>query len=252
MSASTNDLYKKVGTGTVTTLAAPGKALGATSINVGSTANMPTTTGIVIAIRTVDSNGELVAGTYTEWSATVASATSLAIVAVPVYGNDQAYTAGSTTQVFIPASSYAQNTLIDGILVSHNQDGTIKDGIITTANMEEEAWTAYTPSTTGFSGTPTTTDYRYQSLGKRVDAYISISGTSNATTLTFALPVASKTAINAWMIVVDNSTVQTTPGQVTVPAGSSTATVNKVAGTAGGWTNSGTKAVYGTLVYEAA
>lgn len=126
MSASTTDKFKKVGASTVTTLASPGKALGATSINVGSTTNYPTDTGIVIAIREVDSNGELVAGTYTEWFATVSSATSLAIDAAPAYGSDRVYTAGSTTQVYIPTSAKAQNDLIDGILAQHNQDGTHK------------------------------------------------------------------------------------------------------------------------------
>ena len=69
MSASQNDKFMHVGAGTTTTMSAPGKALAATAINVGSTANMPTDTRVIIAIRTVDANGELVAGTYTEWSA---------------------------------------------------------------------------------------------------------------------------------------------------------------------------------------
>lgn len=127
MSASTTDKFKKVGAGTVTTLASPGKALAATSITVGSTTNYPTDTGIIIAIRTVDTSGVLVAGTYTEWKATVTSATSLAIDAAPVYGSDQVYAAGSTTQVFIPTSAKAHSDLIDGIIIDHNQDGTHKD-----------------------------------------------------------------------------------------------------------------------------
>ncbi len=123
MAASTSDLLKKTGASTVTTLAAPGKALSVTSITVGSTTNYPTDTGIVIAIRVVDSSGELVAGTYTEWSATVTSGTTLAIEAAPVYGSDQVYAAGSTTQVYIPLSSYAHNKLVDAVLVEHKQTG---------------------------------------------------------------------------------------------------------------------------------
>ena len=42
MSASANDKFMKAGAGTVTTLSAPGKALSATSITVGSTTNYPT------------------------------------------------------------------------------------------------------------------------------------------------------------------------------------------------------------------
>lgn len=100
--ASELDKLQKVGIGTATTLSAPGKAAAATSITVGSTANFPTTTGITFAIRVVDGNGELVAGTYTEWVGTVTSGTTLAMNAVPVYGSDQVYTAGSTTQVYVP------------------------------------------------------------------------------------------------------------------------------------------------------
>lgn len=146
--ASTDDLFKKTGAGTVTTLSAPGKAVGATSINVGATTNMPTTTGIVIAIRTVDSSGELVAGTYTEYSATVTSATALAIVATPVYGDYQIYAAGSTTQVFIPVSATAHNKMVDGILVEHNQDGShmFASGIGVLGYAERT--TAFTSATT--------------------------------------------------------------------------------------------------------
>ena len=133
MAASTNDKFKKVGASTVTSLAAPGKALGATSITVGSTTNFPTDTGIVIAIRVVDTAGKLVAGTYTTWSATVTSGTSLAIVATPLTGSDQVYSAGSTTQVYMPVSSAEHNAMVDGILAQHNQDGT--HGAITATSI---------------------------------------------------------------------------------------------------------------------
>jgi len=133
MSASANDKFMKAGAGTVTTLSAPGKALSATSITVGSTTNYPTDTGIVFAIRQVDVNGELVAGTYTEWAGTVTSGTTLSMDAAPVYGSDQVYPAGSTTQVYIPLSSSAHNKMVDGLLVSHDQDGTLKAGAVDNA-----------------------------------------------------------------------------------------------------------------------
>lgn len=130
--ASELDKLQKVGIGTATTLSAPGKAAAATSITVGSTANFPTTTGITFAIRVVDGNGELVAGTYTEWVGTVTSGTTLAMNAVPVYGSDQVYTAGSTTQVYMPLSSYSYNKMIDGLLAEHEQlDGKHKTTLIT-------------------------------------------------------------------------------------------------------------------------
>jgi len=123
MSAATSDKVKKLGANTVTTLSAPGKALAATSITVGSTTNYPTDTGIIIAIREVDSSGALVAGTYREYSATVSSATTLAIVATPVLGTDRVFTAGSTTQVYMPLSSNGENEFRDAYLTQHTQTG---------------------------------------------------------------------------------------------------------------------------------
>lgn len=135
MPASPQDFYKKVGANTVTTLAAPGKNLAATSINVGATTNYPTDTGIVVGIRVVDSNGTIVPGTYTEWNAVVASSTAITIEAVPVYGTDQVYPAGSLTQVFLMVSSSLHNQMVDGLLVSHDQDGKLKAGAISNSNM---------------------------------------------------------------------------------------------------------------------
>lgn len=133
MAADSQDVFKKVGASTVTSLSAPGKALSATTLTVGSTTGYPTDTGIVIGIRQVDSAGDVVAGTYTEWNGTVTSATGLAINATPVYGTDQVYPAGSTTQVFLNVSSSLHNQLIDGLLVSLDQDGTLKAGAVDNA-----------------------------------------------------------------------------------------------------------------------
>lgn len=132
MAANQNDYFRKTGANTVTTLAAPGKALAASSITVGSTANYPSDTGIIIGIRQVDSDGVLVPGTYSEWKATVTSGTTFSISTTPVLGSDQVYPAGSTTQVFLPVSSSAHNDLIDGLLEEHNQDGTHADVTATT------------------------------------------------------------------------------------------------------------------------
>jgi len=207
MAASTNDLLKKTGSNTVTTLSAPGKALGATSINVGSTTNYPTDTGIIIAIRQVDSSGALVAGTYTEWSATVSSATSLAIVATPVLGSDQIYAAGSTTQVYIPVSSYAQNKLIDNILEHANQDGTlITQAVRDALNLDSgssDGWTPFGYSLTSItalgnrsytavvSGTDTT---GVTSVGQRLKLPRTVTAPTQCTSLNGTTQYYSKTS----------------------------------------------------------
>lgn len=133
MAAATTDKFKKVGASTVTSLAAPGKAIGATSITVGSTTNYPLDTGVVVAIRVVDTAGALVSGTYTEWNAIVTSATSLTLDPTPAYGSDQVYAAGSSTQVYISVAANAHNQMVDGLLVAHDQDGTLKAGAVDNA-----------------------------------------------------------------------------------------------------------------------
>jgi len=130
MAAQPGDKFKKVGASTVTSLAAPGKAIGATSITVGSTTNYPLDTGVVVAIRVVDTAGALVSGTYTEWNAIVTSATSLTLDPTPAYGSDQVYAAGSSTQVYISVAANAHNQMVDGLLVAHDQDGTLKAGAV--------------------------------------------------------------------------------------------------------------------------
>ena len=129
MPASPQDKFKKVGANTVTSLAAPGKNLAATSINVGSTTNYPTDTGLVIGIRIVDSNGNAMPGTYTEWNGMYDSPTSLTIESTPVYGTDQVYGAGATTQVFLMVSSSLHNQMVDGLLTEHTQSGGHKSNI---------------------------------------------------------------------------------------------------------------------------
>jgi hypothetical protein len=110
--------------GAITTLASPGKALGATSINIASAAGWPTTTGFTFAIRVVTAAGIEVSGTYTEWIGTLSGTTiSMGAGPSPVYGSDQVYAAGSTTQVFIPVSSYSHNLLMTALLQQHNQAG---------------------------------------------------------------------------------------------------------------------------------
>lgn len=163
MAASANDLIKKVGASTVTTLAAPGKALSATSITVGSTTNWPTDTGVTFAIRVVDADGALVAGTYTEWKGTVTSGTTIAFNATPEYGSDQVYAAGSTTQVFIPLSSSAHNDLVDALIAEHDQlDGTHTD--ITATSI-----TATTGTFTNLSITGTASSEGWSPLGATPD-----------------------------------------------------------------------------------
>lgn len=140
MPAALTDKFLQVGTpGTVTSLQSPGKALAATSINVGSTSNWPTVTGVVFAMRIVDPSlvstanpSGTVPGTYTEWIGTVAGAT-IAINPIPVYGSDQVYPAGANTQVFVVVAAEQMNRLVNGVLTFANQDGSLKTASVQAA-----------------------------------------------------------------------------------------------------------------------
>lgn len=223
MPASPQDKFKKVGANTVTSLAAPGKNLGATSINVGSTTNYPTDTGLVIGMRVVDSNGNAMPGTYTEWNGMYDSPTSLTIENTPVYGTDQVYGAGATTQVFLMVSSSLHNQMIDGLLVSHDQDGKLKAGAISNSNMlanntvttaaitdasvtpvklqsgtgTDWAWDTFTPTLSGqFADAKWNKNFKYKQTGKTVNARFSFIANANTPmsgsgVASFTLPVSS-------------------------------------------------------------
>lgn len=255
MAAALTDKFKKAGASTVTSLAAPGKAIGATSITVGSTTNYPLDTGVVVAIRVVDTAGALVAGTYTEWNAIVTSATSFTLDPTPVHGSDQVYAAGSSTQVYISVSSSAHNQLVDGLLVSHNQDGSQRAGTITNGSLSTTsgelggAWTTWATTVGGFSSTTDAT-LRYMLIGKTVHIRVYINGTSNATSFSFTVPYAVANGGSVPCRIANNGVTNTSPGLIDV-SGSTLFVYTSLAGAA--WTASGQKILYPTVfTYEAA
>lgn len=138
MSASNTDKLTHVGNpGTATTLEAPGHTIGGSSFNVVSTTNWPTDTGVVFATDTVTvTKGVEVrnVGSYCEWIGVVTSSTVISN-AILLYGTDQNYAAGSTSRVYIPVASSRENRLVDGILTSLDQDGTLKSGAVDNAGV---------------------------------------------------------------------------------------------------------------------
>lgn len=136
MAALSTDKFTEVGNpGTATTLAAPGHAVAGTTINVVSTTNWPTATGVAFAmdvVQLVNGVETRVPGTYTEWVGVVTGATTIASMTL-TYGTDRTYTAGPLTRVYIPVSSTRENRLAQGMLVQHNQDGT--HGAVTATSL---------------------------------------------------------------------------------------------------------------------
>jgi hypothetical protein len=205
MAANSADYFTKVGApGTATTMTAPGHTTGGTSISVVSTANYPTTTGVIFAIDTVTIvNGKEVrdVGSYTEWEGTVGGATTLENMVLRL-GTDQNYPAGSTTRVYIPVTTSQNDRMVDGLLVSHDQDGTLKAGIVdntklsTTAGDIGGAWKDWVPTATNFDTAKATLNWaKYSVVGKTLHFKIkyTLTNTAVGTDPRFTLPVTIST-----------------------------------------------------------
>lgn len=154
MSASLTDNFLKVAAaGSETTLGGSGHSIGGTSWTISSGTGWPTDTAVVFAVRQVDSSGNEVAGTYTEWLGTL-SGTTLTTGSSPAYGTDQNYSAGSTTQVYVPVSSYAYNRMLTALLTQHKQSGAhsaLTADTVTSAGLTTTAGIASTGTNT-FAG----------------------------------------------------------------------------------------------------
>lgn len=129
--AATDNLMK-VANATLTSLDAPGKPIGAASLNLVSSTNWPTDTGVIFAMRKVDASlittanpAGVVPNSYTEWAAQLSGVTLSNLTLV--YGTDQDYSEGVGTQVFIPLSGTWANRLIAALLLEHKQTGAHKD-----------------------------------------------------------------------------------------------------------------------------
>lgn len=140
--ASANDMFQKVGRATATTLSAPGYTTGDSSVNIGSTTNWPTDTGVTFAIDVVDAAGERIAGTYNVFRGRVAGASQVDQVVYEGGDAHRSYPSGATTRVYILVSSYRDNRMVDGILTHSNPDGTLKNNSVTTPAIADDSVTA--------------------------------------------------------------------------------------------------------------
>ena len=128
----------------------------------------------------------------------------------------------------------------------------------TTAGDLGGAWVDYTPTCTGWSGTPTTTGTCYTQIGKTVYYRFIVSGTSNANNFQLSLPVTAKNRGNfnfegTLGLATDNGTNLTTACRLYIdPASDATKCSAQKDMVSAVWTTSGTKGGRGTLIYEAA
>lgn len=112
-----------------------------------------------------------------------------------------------------------------------------------------DTWTTYSPTLTGWSVVPTGFTARYILNGKTcmVSFNSTGSGTSNATSITMTLPfVAATIDMSAFPYALDNGTACTAGGITS--AGSNV--INILKNGAASWTSSGSKRVFGIIIYQ--
>jgi len=139
MTPDINDKFAFVALGTKTELASPGYSIGADTItceDLSAWAAAGASTAVFFGIdrvEVVDNKEQRVAGTYTEWKGIVSGDTIGSLELLE--GTDQNYAADGNTRVYMVITSAWANALIEGILASHNQDGTLKTNSVGTAQV---------------------------------------------------------------------------------------------------------------------
>ena len=129
----------------------------------------------------------------------------------------------------------------------------ISTNTVVTGNIYTAAWADYYPSSTvvGWAATPSGNIY-YKKIGNLVFVTYYITGTSNATNVTFTVPYTSNANMEYYVATwgQDNGVTLTGACRAVLPNNSITVTV--IADMASAvWTNTGTKTVRGQFWYEA-
>lgn len=120
-----------------TTLTAQ-KSLGASTLTADDLTGWATDTPTPFVIFQLDSMGNEVDGTRSDWVGIVVgnTITQLTLTA----GTDDTYPAGSA--VIAATTAEWGDRIVDGLLVSHDQDGTLKNNSVSIAKIQDSAVTA--------------------------------------------------------------------------------------------------------------
>ncbi|KKN36236.1 hypothetical protein LCGC14_0775660 [marine sediment metagenome] len=149
----------------------------------------------------------------------------------------------------------SEDVLIGGTLFEVNAQAYFDADVVIESEINTVGWTDYggTSTIVGWAATPTKNIW-YKKIGNLVFVNYYITGTSNATNVTFTLPYTTKNSTQANIAsaarVTDNGTLSGTSGLLYLTANSNTAAVY-TGWDAAAWTNSGTKTVQGQFWYEA-
>lgn len=160
MPAATTDLFDRVSDSATTrpvvaSLAAPGKAIGAASINLADATGWTVESKIHFTIyNTVTINGVAVKdpSTQTDWQGTLIGTTISNLTLTG--GIDRAYVTGAIVELTLTAK--AMKDLYDGLAVAHNPTGTLKGDAVRTAlgvtSSASDGWDLLTTTPTVSSG----------------------------------------------------------------------------------------------------
>jgi hypothetical protein len=134
LAASASDKFKYLSRKWVGQVGAGGVANNSvTTIPLSSTTNLPTATGISIVIDRVDVNG-VATPSLEETCTGVVSGANIISAIRGVEGTAQAHSAGAVVEVLVTAADW--QSVMDGILVEHGQDGTHAATIIKTTGTQ--------------------------------------------------------------------------------------------------------------------
>lgn len=148
----------------IANLAAPGKSIGAASINLDAATNWTTSSAIHFSIYETTTVGSTVVknpSTQTDWKGTLSgvAVSNLTLTG----GTDRAYTAGAKVEI-TPTARYAKD-LYDWAMVGHTQAGAHKafteSDIVPTAALQDSAVTTAKIA----NGTITKTDINFTTAG---------------------------------------------------------------------------------------
>jgi hypothetical protein len=113
------------------------KAVGASTLTADDLTGWATDTPTPFVLYQIDGSGNEVDGTRSDWVGIVSgnTITQLTLTA----GTDDIYPAGSAV-IAAPTAEWGDR-VVDGLLVTHNQDGSLKDNIVTTAKVNNSTVT---------------------------------------------------------------------------------------------------------------
>jgi len=203
MPAQITDKFGKASSGTraeATTLTAQ-KTIGASSISTAALNGWPTDTAAHFQLYTTDTLGNIVPGSQSDWKGVVSGTTISQLVLEG--GSDTTYPIGSIV-ICLPSAGWADD-LVEGILTSLDQDGTLKaNAVDNTAAIADNIVT----SAKIVDGTIVTTDIATNGVGA-----------SNLATNAITLGYAQITANQASIISTTGVQVTGLTASVTIPSG---------------------------------